>query len=96
MLLLFILFIFGFGSECFSTDVFAERDGGRVVRRSEREAAWVRGCEQRLVPAVTFLLGISAGALVGCGFSLSNPREGRKLPSVRDANGGIINLLPLV
>ena len=51
---------------------------------------------QRLVSAANLLLEISAGANSGCGFSLSNPREGRQLPSERDANGGIINLLPLV
>ena len=40
------------------------------------------------VSAANLLLESSAGADSGCGFSLSNPREGRKLPSERDANGG--------
>ena len=48
----------------------------------------VGGIGQRLVSAANLPIEISAGALVGCGFSLSNPREGRKLPSERDANGG--------
>ena len=43
---------------------------------------------QRLVSAANLLLEISAGANSGCGFSLSRPREGRKLPSERDENGG--------
>ena len=38
----------------------------------------VGGIGQRLVSAANLLLEISAGALVGCGFSLSNPREGRR------------------
>ena len=50
----------------------------------------VGGIGQRLVSAANLLLEISAGALVGCGFSLSRPREGRQLPSVKDANGGIL------
>ena len=44
---------------------------------------------QRLVSAANLLIGISAGAKSGCGFSLSRPREGRLLPSERDAKGGI-------
>ena len=42
------------------------------------------------VPAANLLLESSAGADSGCGFSLSRPREGRQLPSVRDANGGAV------
>ena len=45
------------------------------------------GIGQRLVSAANLRIEISAGAVSGCGFSLSNPREGRLLPSVRDANG---------
>ena len=48
----------------------------------------VGGIGQRLVSAANLLLEISAGANSGCGFSLSRPREGRILPSVRDAKGG--------
>ena len=54
---------------------------------------WFRGIGRRLVPADNLHILFSAGAGSGCGFSLSNPREGRQLPSVRDANGGIKNLL---
>ena len=50
----------------------------------------VGGIGQRLVSAANLLLEISAGASSGCGFSLSRPREGRKLPSERDAKGGIL------
>ncbi len=48
----------------------------------------IGGIGQRLVSAANLLLEFSAGALVGCGFSLSRPREGRLLPSERDAKGG--------
>ena len=37
----------------------------------------VGGIGQRLVSAANLRIEISAGALVGCGFSLSRPREGR-------------------
>ena len=50
----------------------------------------VKGIGRLLVSAANLPIEISAGANSGCGFSLSNPREGRKLPSVRDANGEII------
>ena len=50
----------------------------------------VGGIGQRLVSAANLLLESSAGASSGCGFSLSRPREGRQLPSDRDANGGIL------
>ena len=43
------------------------------------------------VPAANLRIESSAVALVGCGFSLSRPREGRPLPSERDANGGVRN-----
>ena len=46
------------------------------------EGGLVSGCD-----AANLRIEISAGALVGCGFSLSRPREGRQLPSERDANG---------
>ena len=52
----------------------------------------VGGIGQRLVSAANLLLESSAGANSGCGFSLSNPREGRLLPSVRDANGGNLKI----
>ena len=42
------------------------------------------------MPAANLLLEISAGAVSGCGFSLSSPMEGRQLPSEKAANGGII------
>ena len=45
---------------------------------------------QRLVSAANLRIEISAGAVSGCDFSLSRPREGRQLPSVKDANGGIL------
>ena len=50
----------------------------------------VGGIGQRLVSAANIPIEISAGAKSGCGFSLSRPREGRLLPSDRDANGGIL------
>ena len=50
----------------------------------------VGGIGQRLVSAANLRIESSAGAKSGCGFSLSRPREGRLLPSVRDANGGIL------
>ena len=57
----------------------------------------VGGSGQRPVSAANLPIEISAGADSGCGFSLSNPREGRLLPSVRDAKGGIyfISILPV-
>ena len=45
-----------------------------------------------LATAVTlpiFFLRSQQTRTSGCGFSLSSPREGRLLPSERDANGGI-------
>ena len=48
----------------------------------DREGGLVSGCD-----AANLRIEISAGAVSGCGFSLSSPREGRILPSVRDANG---------
>ena len=50
----------------------------------------IGGIGQRLVSAANLLLESSAGANSGCGFSLSRPREGRILPSVRDAKGVIL------
>ena len=47
------------------------------------------GIGRRLVSAANLLLEFSAGAVSGCGFSLSRPREGSQLPSERTANGGI-------
>ena len=50
----------------------------------------VGGIGQRLCPLPIFLLGFQQARPSGCGFSLSRPREGRKLPSERDAKGGIV------
>ena len=50
----------------------------------------VGGIGQRLCPLPIFVLSFQQARPSGCGFSLSNPREGRQLPSVRDANGGIL------
>ena len=47
------------------------------------------GIGQRLCPLPIFLLKFQQARPSGCDFSLSRPREGRQLPSVRDANGGI-------
>ena len=54
------------------------------MKQSVLNKGLVSGCD-----AANLLLKISAGASSGCGFSLSNPREGRLLPSERTANGGI-------
>ena len=48
----------------------------------------IGGIGRQLVSAANLLLEFSAGAVSGCGFSLSRPREGRLLPSERTANGG--------
>ena len=63
--------------------------GGFVTRVKIPSSRWFKGIGRRLVPAANLHIEISAGADSGCGFSLSNPREGRILPSDRDANGGI-------
>ena len=55
------------------------------AKRGNSKEGLVSGCD-----AANLLLEISAGAMSGCGFSLSRPREGRQLPSERTANGGII------
>ena len=51
-----------------------------------------------LATAVTlpiFFLRSQQTRTSGCGFSLSNPREGRLLPSERTANGGNLFSIPL-
>ena len=65
--------------------VFYVSVSASVAKRRKFE----EGIGRRLVSAANLLLEISAGALVGCGFSLSRPREGRLLPSERAANGGV-------
>ena len=60
-----------------------------VTRVKIPSSRWFKGIGRRLVPAANLHIESSAGADSGCGFSLSNPREGRILPSDRDANGGI-------
>ena len=62
---------------------------GFVTRVKIPSSRWFKGIGRRLVPAANLHIESSAGADSGCGFSLSNPREGRILPSDRDANGGI-------
>ena len=54
------------------------------MKQSVLNKGLVSGCD-----AANLLLESSAGANSGCGFSLSNPREGSQLPSERNANGGI-------
>ena len=56
----------------------------------------IGGSGQRLCPLPIFLLKSQQARPSGCGFSLSNPREGRQLPSERDANGGIKEKLKVI
>ena len=59
------------------------------VRGAKMQPLTVAGGIGQRLPLPIFVLRVQQARPSGCGFSLSNPREGRLLPSERDANGGI-------